>query len=96
MFKVIKKSKKTKARIGRLMTEHGSIETPVFMPPATKGYLKGLGTDDIQDIESQIILVNTYHLYLKPGEKYIKKFGGIHKFMNWNFPILSDSGGFQV
>jgi queuine tRNA-ribosyltransferase len=96
MFKVLKISKKNKARIGKLKTEHGFIETPIFMPPATKGYLKSLDVKDIKDAKTQMLLVNTYHLYLKPGDSYIKKFGGIHKFMGWDKPILSDSGGFQV
>jgi queuine tRNA-ribosyltransferase len=96
MFKVLKTSKKNKARIGKLKTEHGFIETPVFMPPATKGYLKSLDVKDVSNAKTQMLLVNTYHLYLKPGDSYIKKFGGIHKFMGWNKPILSDSGGFQV
>ena len=95
-FKILKKSKKTRGRVGQLRTEHGLIETPIFMPPATKGYLKGLDCLDIENAKSQIILVNAYHLYLKPGDSYIKKYMGIHKFMNWNKPILSDSGGFQV
>ncbi len=96
MFKIVKKSKKSKARIGRLKTEHGFVETPVFMPPATKGYLKSLDIKDVSNAKTQMLLVNTYHLYLKPGDSYIKNFGGIHKFMGWDKPILSDSGGFQV
>lgn len=95
-FKVIKKSKRTQARIGRLQTEHGLVETPFFMSPATKGYLKSLDSLDMKTIGTKVALVNTYHLFLNPGDKFIKKFGGIHKFMNWSGPILSDSGGFQV
>jgi queuine tRNA-ribosyltransferase len=96
MFKTIKKSKKTKARTGVLSTEHGKIKTPIFMPPATRGYLKSLDSIDINSTNSQIVLVNTYHMLLKPGDKYIKKYGGIHSFMNYTNPILSDSGGFQI
>ena len=96
-FKIKNKSKKTKARIGQLTTEHGSIETPVFMPPATRGFLKSVDSVDVVDnIKNQMLLVNTYHLYLRPGDKFVKKFGGIHKFMSFGRPILSDSGGFQV
>ncbi len=96
MFRVIKESKKTKARIGKLTTEHGVVETPFFMSPATKGYLKSLDSLDMKTVGAQVALVNTYHLFLNPGDKFIKKLGGIHSFMNWNGPILSDSGGFQV
>jgi len=96
MFKTIKNSKKSKARIGTLSTEHGKIKTPIFMPPATRGYLKSLDSIDINNTNSQIVLVNTYHMLLKPGDKYIKKYGGIHSFMNYTKPILSDSGGFQI
>jgi queuine tRNA-ribosyltransferase len=81
-FKVIKKSKRTQARIGRLQTEHGLVETPFFMSPATKGYLKSLDSLDMKTIGTKVALVNTYHLFLNPGDKFIKKFGGIHKFMN--------------
>jgi len=96
MFRVLKKSKKTKARITSLSTEHGKIQTPIFMPPATRGFLKSLDSIDINNTNSQIVLVNTYHMLLKPGDKYIKKYGGIHSFMNYSKPILSDSGGFQI
>lgn len=96
-FKVKNKSKKTKARITEIKTEHGIIETPVFMPPATRGFLKSVDSADVKEnIKNQMLLVNTYHLYLRPGDKFVKKFGGIHKFMAFDRPILSDSGGFQV
>ncbi len=96
-FKIKYQSKKTKARIGQLKTEHGSIETPVFMPPATRGFLKSVDSIDVvKNLKNQMLLVNTYHLYLRPGDQFVKKFGGIHKFMGFDKPILSDSGGFQV
>jgi len=81
-FEIKYKSKNTKARIGVLHTAHGTIETPVFMPPATKGYLKSLDTFDINNTKTQIILVNAYHLFLNPGIDFIKKYGGIHNFMS--------------
>ncbi len=96
MFKVLKKSKKTKARRGRLKTGHGVLETPFFMPVATQGTIKFASTDDVRQLGSPILLSNTYHLMLRPGEKFIKKWGGLHKFMNWQGAILTDSGGFQV
>ncbi len=85
-----------KARIGLLETYHGSIETPVFMPVGTKATVKGLTVDQIKACGSQIILANTYHLMLRPSAERLEAFGGLHKFMNWNRPILTDSGGFQV
>ncbi|AWV89623.1 tRNA guanosine(34) transglycosylase Tgt [Bradymonas sediminis] len=85
------------ARAGRIETAHGSIETPIFMPVGTQGTVKSLTPEDLRDeIEAQIILGNTYHLYLRPGLDVIKKHGGLHQFMNWNHPILTDSGGYQV
>lgn len=95
-FKVLKKDKKTKARVGEMITSHGVIKTPVFMPCGTQGTVKSLTSQDLKEIGVQIILGNTYHLYLRPGEKLIKKFGGLHKFMGWDGPILTDSGGYQV
>lgn len=94
IFKTISKDKKS--RTGILKTPHGEIETPVFMPVGTQGSVKALSPDDLKDIGAQIILGNTYHLYLRPGEKLIKKMRGLHKFINWDKPILTDSGGFQV
>ncbi len=96
MFKVIKKSKKNNSRIGRIRTKNGVVNTPFFMPDATRGYVKSLGNNDLLSLKMGPMVVNTYHLYLQPGMKNIKKFGGIHKFMNWNRPLLSDSGGYQV
>ena len=85
-----------KARTGLLKTKHGNVETPVFMPVGTLGTVKGIFPRDLKDIGVQIILGNTYHLMLRPGEELICKMGGLQKFMNWNRPILTDSGGFQV
>ena len=95
-YEIIKECKQTGARIGKLTTPHGVIETPVFMPVGTMASVKALSPEEVSDIGSQIILSNTYHLYLRPGHEIIKKAGGLHKFMNWNKPILTDSGGFQV
>lgn len=96
MFKLLKKSKKSQARLGKLKTAHGEISTPFFMPIATKGAVKNLDTAEIKGLGAEIILSNTYHLYLQPGMKIMKKAGGLHKFMDWSGPILTDSGGFQV
>jgi len=84
------------ARIGVLHTPHGDIETPVFMPVGTQATVKGLRPEDLKELNAQIILSNTYHLFLRPGQEIVKKAGGLHKFMNWDRPILTDSGGFQV
>ncbi len=94
MFKLL--HKKGKSRAGELKTSHGVIKTPFFMPIATRGFVKGLTPDELDEVGAQIILSNTYHLMLRPGEKLIKEVGGLHKFMNWDKPILTDSGGFQV
>lgn len=95
-YKITAKSKKSKARIGEFTTPHGIIETPVFMPVGTVGAVKTMTPQNLKDVGSQIILANTYHLYLRPGENLIKKAGGLHSFMKWGGPILTDSGGFQV
>jgi len=95
-FELIKKSKKSNARRGRLYTPHGVIETPVFMPVGTQATVKAIMHRDLYEMGTQIILANTYHLYLRPGIDVIKEAGGLHKFMNWQKPILTDSGGFQV
>lgn len=94
MFKLLTQS--GKARRGTLKTAHGNIETPFFMPIATVGALKGLTADEAKDLGAQILLSNTYHLHLRPGEGTVRKAGGLHKFMNWEGPILTDSGGYQV
>lgn len=96
MYKLLKNSTKSGARLGSLKTAHGLIKTPFFMPIATKGAVKNLSTEELELLGAQIILANTYHLYLQPGEKLIKKAKGLHKFINWTKPILTDSGGYQV
>ena len=95
-FKLLKKDQHSAARLGILSTSHGDIQTPIFMPVATHGAMKPLTPAQILETGAQIILSNTYHLHLQPGEGLIKKAGGLHKFMAWNKPILTDSGGFQV
>lgn len=84
------------ARTGEFTTPHGTIQTPVFMPVGTHGAVKGVSSNELTKIRSQIILANTYHMYLRPGDELVKKMGGLHKFMQWDKPILTDSGGFQV
>ncbi|MBI2634345.1 tRNA guanosine(34) transglycosylase Tgt [Candidatus Peregrinibacteria bacterium] len=84
------------ARTGSIKTPHGIIKTPVFMPVGTKATVKTLSPQDLKNLQTQIILANTYHLFLRPGHKVIKKLGGLHKWMNWQHPILTDSGGYQV
>lgn len=95
-FKIKSKSKNSKARIGEFVTPHGIIETPVFMPVGTVGAVKTMTPNDLEEVGSQIILANTYHLYLRPGEKLIKRIGGLHRFTGWKKPFLTDSGGYQV
>ena len=96
-FQLLKKDKKSKARLGKIQTCHGEIKTPIFMPVATAGTIKGVHQHDIdKDTLAQIILGNTYHLYLKPGLNVIKEAGGLHKFIGWDKPMLTDSGGYQV
>ena len=95
-FEVIKTCPHTGARAGILHTPHGDIETPIFMPVGTQATVKGLMAKDVEELGAQIILSNTYHLYLRPGHEIVKKAGGLHKFMDWHKPILTDSGGFQV
>jgi queuine tRNA-ribosyltransferase len=84
------------ARVGRILTKHGEIKTPVFMPCGTQGTLKGLTFDQVLSCGAEIVLANSYHLYLRPGHKLIEQAGGLHSFIGWNWPILTDSGGFQV
>lgn len=95
-YEVVKVCKQSGARIGRFYTPHGVIETPVFMPVGTKATVKSLSPEEVEEAGSQILLSNTYHLYLRPGHEIVKKAGGLHDFMNWHKPILTDSGGFQV
>jgi queuine tRNA-ribosyltransferase len=97
LYQINKKSKSTKARLGRITTDHGSIDTPIFMPVGTQGTVKAVKKNQLeQDIDAEIILGNTYHLYLRPGIDIIQSVGGLHPFMNWNRPILTDSGGYQI
>src|SRR5258708_1615299 len=93
-FKII--GKDGLARAGVLETPHGDVETPIFMPVGTQATVKAISPDDLKKVGAQIILGNTYHLYLRPGSKLIKDLGGLHQFMSWNGPILTDSGGFQA
>ena len=96
-YELIKKDKKTGARRGRIHTPHGIIETPVFMPVGTQGTVKAMTPTELKDeVKAKIILSNTYHLYLRPGDELVAEAGGLHKFMNWDGAILTDSGGFQV
>lgn len=95
-FDLLKKDEDTGARLGRITTPHGVIETPVFMPVGTQGTVKALTPAQLEELEVKIVLANTYHLYLRPGQDLVKSMGGLHRFMNWPRPILTDSGGFQV
>jgi len=95
-FKIIAKSKTTRARAGLLQTAHGEVKTPIFMPVGTLGTVKSLSPEELKACGAQIILGNTYHLYLRPGCDVIRSFNGLHDFMHWDGPILTDSGGFQV
>ncbi len=95
-FEITHKDKNSGARTGIIHTDHGDIETPQFMPVGTQATVKTLDSLDLEKLNAQIILGNTYHLHLRPGEDLISEMGGLHKFMNWNKPILTDSGGFQV
>lgn len=95
-YELIKESKESKARLGKIVTPHGEIETPVFMPVGTRATVKTMTPEELTDLGAKIILSNTYHLYLKPGHDLVKEAGGLHRFMNWHGPILTDSGGFQV
>ena len=96
-FEIVNEDCNSSARIGKIETDHGSFETPLFMPVATSGAIKGVHNKDlIENIYPDVILSNTYHLYLRPGTDIIENAGGLHKFMNWNNNILTDSGGYQV
>ena len=95
-FNVIAQSSDSRARAGVIQTDHGVIETPVFMPVGTLGTVKSLSPEELKDAGARIILGNTYHLYLRPGCEVIDQFEGLHRFMHWDRPILTDSGGFQV
>jgi queuine tRNA-ribosyltransferase len=96
-FILKQKDLKSKARSGEIQTDHGKIKTPIFMPVATSGSVKGVHQHElVEDTKAQIILGNTYHLYLRPGLDTIKNAGGLHKFIGWDKPMLTDSGGYQV
>ncbi|MBZ1348890.1 MAG: tRNA guanosine(34) transglycosylase Tgt [Candidatus Liptonbacteria bacterium] len=95
-FKILKKSEKSQARLGVLKTCHGEVETPAFVPVATQGVIKTLTSEEVLETKTKILICNTYHLHLRPGEKIIKGFKGLHKFMNWPKALMTDSGGFQV
>jgi queuine tRNA-ribosyltransferase len=95
-FEILKKSKKSRARLGLLKTSHGIVETPSLVPVATKGVVKTLTSEEATSAGCQILIANTFHLHLRPGEKLVKTHGGLHKFMNWPAPLMTDSGGYQV
>ena len=95
-FNIIAECKTTRARAGLLQTAHGEVKTPVFMPVGTLATVKSLTPEELLDCGAQIILGNTYHLYLRPGCEVIRGFNGLHDFMHWDGPILTDSGGFQI
>ncbi len=95
-FEILKKDRDTEARLGRIFTAHGTVETPAFMPVATQGSVKAMTPEEIEGLGFEIVVVNSYHLYLRPGSNTVEKLGGLHGFMSWNHPILTDSGGFQA
>lgn len=96
MFNLLYSDPHSKARRGRLTTRHGIVETPIFMPVGTQGTVKAVSPDELREVGAQIILGNTYHLFIRPGMDVMRHFGGLHTFMGWDGPILTDSGGFQV
>src|SRR5712672_2057858 len=96
MFTLLGTDPSSKARRGRLLTRHGIIETPQFMPVGTQGSVKAVSPAELEELGAQVILGNTYHLFVRPGMEVMRKFGGLHRFMGWDGPILTDSGGFQV
>ncbi len=96
MFELLAQDRQSKARRSRLTTEHGVIETPTFVPVGTQGTVKAVSPRELRELEAQIVLGNTYHLFVRPGIDVIKHFGGLHKFMNWDGPVLTDSGGYQI
>ena len=95
-FEVVARASGTRARVGLLHTAHGTVETPVFMPVGTAGTVKGMTQDVLEALGVRMLLANTYHLYLRPGHQVVRELGGLHRFMGWPHPILTDSGGFQV
>jgi len=96
MFELTATDRNTRARRGRLKTAHGVIETPAYMPVGTQGSVKAVSSRELHELEAQIVLGNTYHLFVRPGLDVIRSFGGLHRFMNWDGPILTDSGGYQI
>jgi queuine tRNA-ribosyltransferase len=96
IFELLATDRHSKARRGRLTSAHGEIDTPAFMPVGTQGSVKGVSPRELRELHAQIVLGNTYHLFVRPGLDVIKHFGGLHNFMNWNGPILTDSGGYQI
>ncbi|HPC61657.1 MAG TPA: tRNA-guanine transglycosylase, partial [Verrucomicrobiota bacterium] len=96
MFELLKKDATSRARLGRLRTGHGVVDTPVFMSVGTQASVKAIDPRELQEMGTQIILGNTYHLSIRPGMEILRAAGGLHRFMNWPGPILTDSGGFQV
>ena len=95
-FKILKRSKKSRARLGVISTPHGEIETPSFVPVATRATVRTLESDEVAEAGSQVLICNTYHLHVAPGEKRVARAGGLHEFMHWQKPLMTDSGGFQV
>ena len=95
-FELLASDQHSKARRGRLKTAHGAIDTPAFMPVGTQGSVKAVSPRELRELNAQIILGNTYHLFVRPGLDVIKHFGGLHNFTSWDGPILTDSGGYQI
>ncbi len=95
-FQLLAQDPNTRARLGRIVTDHGEILTPVFMPVGTAGTVKAIAQDQLEELGAEIVLANTYHLYLRPGHELIGRMGGLHGFMSWSRPLLTDSGGFQI
>ncbi|MDD5225530.1 MAG: tRNA guanosine(34) transglycosylase Tgt, partial [bacterium] len=95
-FEILARDPESRARRGRLHTPHGEVNTPVFIPVGTQGTVKAVSAEELRSLPAEIVLANTYHLYLRPGEATIGRLGGLHKFMNWDRAIITDSGGFQV
>ena len=95
-FEVHKEDARTRARLGTLHLTHGDVLTPIFMPVGTQATVKTMSPDELKEIGTQIMLSNTYHLFLRPGHELIRDLGGLHQFMHWDRPVLTDSGGFQV
>src|SRR6266699_6972310 len=96
MFELLAQDLRSKARCGRLATAHGVVDTPAFIPVGTQGTVKAVTPRELRELKAQIVLGNTYHLFVRPGLDVIKHFGGLHRFMNWDGPILTDSGGYQI